>query len=76
MTFYETKTVHHTVTLYSSAEDKDNHKSLFPDQTDSTEPKCITCIEPTPRLNNDENQNIGILIGEDPGPRYLFIIFI
>ncbi|XP_043788092.1 uncharacterized protein LOC122712461 isoform X2 [Apis laboriosa] len=70
LTFYETKTVHHTVTLYSPAEDKDNHKPLFPDQTDSTEPKCITCIEPTPRLDSDEDQNIGILIGEDPGPRY------
>lgn len=68
MTFYETKTVYHTVTLYSPAEDKD--KPPFPDQIDSTEPKCITCIEPTPRLDSDEDQNIGILIGEDPGPRY------
>ncbi|XP_006562053.1 uncharacterized protein LOC725992 isoform X2 [Apis mellifera] len=68
LTFYETKTVYHTVTLYSPAEDKD--KPPFPDQIDSTEPKCITCIEPTPRLDSDEDQNIGILIGEDPGPRY------
>ncbi|XP_017756666.1 PREDICTED: uncharacterized protein LOC108548307 isoform X2 [Eufriesea mexicana] len=69
LTIYETRTVHHTVTLYSPAEEKDD-KSLFPDHTDSNEPKCITCIEPTPRLDDDEDQNIGILIGEDPGPRY------
>lgn len=73
MTFYETKTVYHTVTLYSPAEDKD--KPPFPDQIDSTEPKCITCIEPTPRLDSDEDQNIGILIGEDPGPRYLLFLY-
>ncbi|CAL7941770.1 unnamed protein product [Xylocopa violacea] len=65
LTFYETRTVHHTVTLYSPAEDKDSHEPVFPN-----EPKCTTCIEPTPRLDDDEDQNIGVLIGEDPGPRY------
>ncbi|KOX79442.1 hypothetical protein WN51_02707 [Melipona quadrifasciata] len=67
LTFYETRTVYHTVTLYSPTEDKDNDKPLF---TDSNEPKCTTCIEPTPKLDDNEDQNIGILIGEDPGPRY------
>ncbi|KAK1129528.1 hypothetical protein K0M31_019250 [Melipona bicolor] len=67
LTFYETRTVYHTVTLYSPTEEKDNDKPLF---TDSNEPKCTTCIEPTPKLDDDEDQNIGILIGEDPGPRY------
>lgn len=66
LTFYETRTVYHTVTLYSPTEGKDNDKPLF---TNSNEPKCTTCIEPTPRLNDDEDQNIGVLIGEDPGPR-------
>ncbi|KAF3428079.1 hypothetical protein E2986_12623 [Frieseomelitta varia] len=68
LTFYETRTVYHTVTLYSPTEDKDNDKPLF---TNSNEPKCTTCIEPTPRLDDDEDQNIGVLIGEDPGPRRL-----
>ncbi|KAK9299649.1 hypothetical protein QLX08_007441 [Tetragonisca angustula] len=67
LTFYETRTVYHTVTLYSPTEDKDSDKPLF---TNSNEPKCTTCIEPTPRLDDDEDQNIGVLIGEDPGPRY------
>ena len=66
LTFYETRTVYHTVTLYSPTEDKDSDKPLF---TNSNEPKCTTCIEPTPRLDDDEDQNIGVLIGEDPGPR-------
>ncbi|XP_043598516.1 uncharacterized protein LOC122574688 isoform X1 [Bombus pyrosoma] len=69
LTFYETRTVHHTVTLYAPAEDKDNHKP-FPDHAEPNEPKCTTCIEPTPRLDDDTDQNIGVLIGEDPGPRY------
>lgn len=74
LTFYETRTVHHTVTLYSPAEDKDNHKP-FPDHAEPNEPKCTTCIEPTPRLDDDTDQNIGVLIGEDPGPRYVFICY-
>ncbi|KOC61153.1 hypothetical protein WH47_04419 [Habropoda laboriosa] len=70
LTFYETRTVHHTVTLYSPVDDKDNHEPIFPHGTDSNDPKCTTCIEPTPRLDDDADQNIGVLVGEDPGPRY------
>ncbi|CAK9821273.1 hypothetical protein ANTRET_LOCUS36 [Anthophora retusa] len=70
LTFYETRTVHHTVTLYSPVEDKDNDEALFPHGVDPNGPKCTTCIEPTPRLDDDADQNIGVLIGEDPGPRY------
>ncbi|XP_015428515.1 PREDICTED: uncharacterized protein LOC107185360 [Dufourea novaeangliae] len=68
--FHETKTVHHTVTVYLPADEKDDDDSKSPNRPDSYDPKCTTCIEPTPRLNDDEDQNIGVLIGEDPGPRY------
>ncbi|XP_017877266.1 uncharacterized protein LOC108623338 [Ceratina calcarata] len=67
LTIYETRTVHHTVTLYSPAEDTDDNQ--FP-RGDPKEPRCTTCIEPTPRLDDEDDQNIGVLIGEDPGPRY------
>ncbi|XP_029039186.1 uncharacterized protein LOC114874237 isoform X4 [Osmia bicornis bicornis] len=70
LTFYETRTIHHTVTLYSPVEDKDNHEPISPHRTDSYDPKCTSCIEPTPTFDEDEDQNIGVLIGEDPGPRY------
>ncbi|XP_076390699.1 uncharacterized protein LOC100883637 isoform X3 [Megachile rotundata] len=70
LTFYETRTIHHTVTLYSPVDDKDKHEPISPHRTDSYDPKCTTCIEPTPKLDEDEDQNIGVLIGEDPGPRY------
>ncbi|CAK9813164.1 hypothetical protein ANTPLA_LOCUS7718 [Anthophora plagiata] len=70
LTFYETRTIHHTVTLYSPVEDKDNDEAIFPHGIDPNGPKCTTCIEPTPRLDDDADQNIGVLVGEDPGPRY------
>ncbi|KAG7206061.1 hypothetical protein KM043_003459 [Ampulex compressa] len=69
LTFYETRTVHHTVTVYSPVDDK-GPESGPPRRPGSYDPECTTCIEPTPRLDDDEDQNIGILIGEDPGPRY------
>ncbi|XP_076236343.1 uncharacterized protein LOC143180480 [Calliopsis andreniformis] len=66
LTFYETKTVHHTVTLYAPVDDTGTQDPRGPAQ----DPKCTTCIEPTPRLDDADDQNIGVLIAEDPGPRY------
>ncbi|KAK2587457.1 hypothetical protein KPH14_003165 [Odynerus spinipes] len=65
LTFYETRTVHHTVTIYSPADGRDASAPAPPQ-----DPECTTCIDPTPRLDDDEDQDIGVLIGDDPGPRY------
>ncbi|XP_035741773.1 uncharacterized protein LOC118450252 [Vespa mandarinia] len=72
LTFYETRTVHHTVTIYSP-NDHDGKSASAPAPPHGSTPQgseCTTCINPTPRLDEDEDQDIGILIGEDPGPRY------
>ncbi|KYM82611.1 hypothetical protein ALC53_07102 [Atta colombica] len=66
LTYYETRTIVHTVTVYTPTDEKDPISSHRPD---TYNPECVTCIEPTPRLNDDD-QSIGILIGDDPGPRY------
>lgn len=63
LTFYETKTIVHTVTVYTPTDEKNALDPLPPHR-----PDCVTCIEPTPRLDNDD-QSIGVLVGEDPGPR-------
>nr|XP_031828687.1 uncharacterized protein LOC116425305 [Nomia melanderi] len=68
--FHETRTVHHTVTIYLPTEERDDDDPKPRNDLDSNDSKCTTCIEPTPRLHDDDDQNIGILIGEDPGPRY------
>nr|XP_033333535.1 uncharacterized protein LOC117224597 [Megalopta genalis] len=68
--FYETRTALHTVTIYLPAEGKDDDDSKPESRPSSHDPKCTTCIEPTPRLDDDQNQNIGILVTQDPGPRY------
>ncbi|KYN29094.1 hypothetical protein ALC57_01481 [Trachymyrmex cornetzi] len=66
LTYYETRTIVHTVTVYTPTDEKDPISSHRPD---TYNPECVTCIEPTPRLDDDD-QSIGILIGDDPGPRY------
>lgn len=58
LTLYEPRTVHHTATVYLPGDGKDG----------GDDSGCITCIEPTPTLS-DVDQDIGILIGDDPGPR-------
>ncbi|XP_012216989.2 uncharacterized protein [Linepithema humile] len=65
LTFYETKTVVHTVTVYTPTDEKSPLDPLSPHR-----PDCVTCIEPTPRLDDNDDQSIGVLVGEDPGPRY------
>ncbi|XP_020287267.1 uncharacterized protein LOC109856414 [Pseudomyrmex gracilis] len=62
LTIHETKTVVHTVTVYSPPGEQE--------PSDNYHPECVTCIQPTPRLDDDDDQSIGVLIGEDPGPRY------
>ncbi|RLU25185.1 hypothetical protein DMN91_003277 [Ooceraea biroi] len=69
LTFYETKTIVHTVTVYTPTDEKGPSDSISPHRPDTYNPECVTCIEPTPRLDDDD-QSIGVLIGEDPGPRY------
>ncbi|XP_050457989.1 uncharacterized protein LOC126854883 isoform X2 [Cataglyphis hispanica] len=68
LTFYETKTIVHTVTVYTPSDEKSPSDPISPHRPDTYNPECITCIEPTPRL--DDDQSIGVLIGDDPGQRY------
>ncbi|XP_019883948.1 uncharacterized protein LOC105253954 isoform X4 [Camponotus floridanus] len=70
LTFYETKTIVHTVTVYTPSDEKGPSDPISPHRPDTYNPECITCIEPTPRLDDDDDQSIGVLIGDDPGPRY------
>ncbi|XP_072750702.1 uncharacterized protein [Anoplolepis gracilipes] len=70
LTFYETKTIVHTVTVYTPNDEKGPSDPISPHRPDTYNPECITCIEPTPRLDDDDDQSIGVLIGDDPGPRY------
>ncbi|KAL6267619.1 hypothetical protein P5V15_000694 [Pogonomyrmex californicus] len=69
LTFYETRTIVHTVTVYTPTDEK-GPDPISPHRPDTYNPECVTCIEPTPRLDDDEDQSIGVLIGDDPGPRY------
>ncbi|XP_034941627.1 uncharacterized protein [Chelonus insularis] len=64
LTFYETRTIHHTATVYVPGEDSkqgDNEPRPY-------DPGCTSCIDPTPTIIEDEG--IGVLVGSDPGPRY------
>ncbi|XP_012534306.1 uncharacterized protein LOC105835502 isoform X3 [Monomorium pharaonis] len=70
LTFYETKTVVHTVTVHTPTDEKSPLDPISPHRPDTYNPECVTCIEPTPRLDDDDDQSIGVLIGDDPGPRY------
>ncbi|XP_029171571.1 LOW QUALITY PROTEIN: uncharacterized protein LOC114940931 [Nylanderia fulva] len=70
LTFYETKTIVHTVTVYTPNNEEGPSDPILPHRPDTYNPECITCIEPTPRLDDDDDQSIGVLIGDDPGPRY------
>lgn len=69
LTYYETRTIVHTVTVYTPTDEKGPSDPISPHRPDTYNPECVTCIEPTPRLDDDEDQSIGILIGDDPGPR-------
>ncbi|XP_011306474.1 uncharacterized protein [Fopius arisanus] len=69
LTFYETRTIHHTATVFVPGDgivpgQSENIPSVAPQ-----EPSCTNCIEPTPTLT-DPDQDVGILVGDDPGPRY------
>lgn len=73
LTFYETRTIVHTVTVYTPTDEKGPLDPISSRRPDAYNPDCIACIEPTPRLDDDD-QSIGVLIGEDPGPRLLLRI--
>ncbi|XP_057330134.1 uncharacterized protein LOC130670721 isoform X1 [Microplitis mediator] len=66
LTYYETRTVHHTATVYVPGEDVGREKNPG---SGTHDPGCISCIDPTPTLI-DPDQEIGIFIGEDPDPKY------
>ncbi|KAF7987481.1 hypothetical protein HCN44_003243 [Aphidius gifuensis] len=66
LNFYETRTVHHTATVYQTDDEQDPTKLPVSGPID---PGCVNCIEPTATLN-DPDQDMGVLVGDDPGPRY------
>lgn len=73
LNFYETRTVHHTATVYVSGTGEDGRQGQ--DRTGwpalgPLDPGCVNCIEPTATLAQPE-QDIGVLVGDDPGPRYM-----
>ena len=80
LSLYETRTIHHTATIYVPNETK---PSAIPDggqpaqdpHLSPYDPSCITCIDPTPTLV-EADQDIGVLVGEDPGPRYTFLLLL
>lgn len=65
LNFYETRTVHHTATVYQSDDEQDPTKWPVSGPID---PGCVNCIDPTATLN-DSDQDMGVLVGDDPGPR-------
>ena len=65
LTLYETRTIHHTATVYIPDEQN-------PQTIDGEAPRpidCASCIDPTPTL---PDQDVGVLVGDDPGPRWVF----
>ncbi|XP_066594081.1 uncharacterized protein [Prorops nasuta] len=69
ITYFETKTVHHMTTIYAPSKPGEDHDKPSEDPGPHV-PDCISCIEPTPTLDENEENDIGVLIGDDPGPRY------
>ena len=72
LTLYETRTIHHTATVYLPDENREGPEHSSHSDTDSSPgpyiPGCTSCINPTPTLP-EVDQDIGVLIGDDPGPR-------
>ncbi|KAJ8679668.1 hypothetical protein QAD02_015455 [Eretmocerus hayati] len=71
LTYYKTHTVHHTSTVYLPEPDVSS-PSLGNEleQRPGQPVDCAACIEPTPTVDEDVDQDIGISLDEDPGPRY------
>lgn len=67
LTLYETRTVHHTATVYIPEEPKPKDDGAIDHPHQPID--CTSCIEPTPTRHDVEDPDIGILIGDDPGPR-------
>lgn len=72
LTLYETRTIHHTATVYLPDENQQGPEySSHSDTVFSPGPYipgCKSCIDPTPRLP-EADQDVKVLIGDDPGPR-------
>ncbi|XP_011503575.1 PREDICTED: uncharacterized protein LOC105366735 [Ceratosolen solmsi marchali] len=67
ITLYKTHTIQHTTTIYVTEDsiqqqmgDMHNHQSL----------ECVSCIKPTPTFIDNVNENVNMLLDNDPGPRY------
>ncbi|XP_031782048.1 uncharacterized protein LOC100679650 isoform X2 [Nasonia vitripennis] len=66
LTLYETRTLQQTATVYVPGRDRGR-----PEEDARPPLDCASCIEPTPTLLDDlERNGIGVLVGQDPGPRY------
>lgn len=66
LTYYETRTVHHTATVYIPGLETGPSSGVTGDG--APDPGCISCIDPTPTLL-DTDQGIGVYVGDDPGSR-------
>ncbi|KAL7300389.1 hypothetical protein TKK_0007010 [Trichogramma kaykai] len=78
LTLYQTHTVHHTATVYVPEEPSKvsvgGGASAGVDQQGATRPiDCASCIDPTPTIFDEVDQNVGVLVSEDPGQRRVYI---
>ncbi|CAB0033220.1 unnamed protein product [Trichogramma brassicae] len=76
LTLYQTHTVHHTATVYVPEEPSKvsvgGGSGAGVDQQGATRPiDCASCIDPTPTIFDEVDQNVGVLVSEDPGQRRL-----
>ncbi|XP_033222414.1 uncharacterized protein LOC117176311 isoform X2 [Belonocnema kinseyi] len=73
LTLYETRTIHHTATVYPPDENEQGPEYGSHSDPNFTHgpfiPGCTSCIDPTP-TQPEADQDVGILIVDDPGPRY------
>ncbi|XP_043284505.1 uncharacterized protein [Venturia canescens] len=73
LSLYETRTIHHTATIYVPDDGTTTGGRVGTPAQDSPpapyDPGCTSCIDPTPTLI-EADQDIGVLVGDDPGPRY------
>lgn len=68
LSLHEGRTVHHTSTIYVPVVDGTIPVSRDPGQDQPLDPGCVSCcIDPTPTLV-EVDQDIGVLVSEDPGP--------
>ena len=67
LTLYQTHTIHHTATVYVP----EGPRPTKPEMGVTRPVDCASCIDPTPTIYDDVDQDVGVLVGEDPGQRYV-----